>query len=153
MFAVRRAASGGGMVPAPVPTFTYGGTASNTATFTISNYNNNLSYTVTKSSGTGNTPSLNSITGVITMTGATGDFDMSVTSSSLKGGFSSTSTQPSRRIYTYYPYSYHYNGGPCSFSDGTGHFQYANCHYVGHAHAKNATPAGYTDSGSDWYRV
>jgi len=164
MFTVRRAASGGGMVPAPVPTFTYGGTSNGTTSFTISNYNSNLAYTVTKSTGSG-TPSLNAITGVITVTGLTqtansgtistpgGDFELSVTSSSAKGGFASNSNQPSRRLYTYYPYQYHYNGGPCSFHDNGGHFQYANCHYPAHTHAKNGTPSGYTDSGSDWYRI
>lgn len=165
MFAVRRAASGGGMVPAPVPTFTYNGTTSGTTSFTISNYNSNLAYTVTRSTGSG-TPSLNTSTGVITVSGLTqtansgtstptagGDFTLSVTSSSAKGGFTSNSNQPSRRLYTYYLYPYHYNGGPCSFHDNGGHFQYANCHYQAHAHAKNGTPSGYTDSGSDWYRV
>lgn len=165
MFAVRRAASGGGMVPAPVPTFTYGGTTSGTTSFTISNYNSNLAYTVTRSTGSG-TPSLNTSTGVITVTGLTqtansgtstptagGDFTLSVTSSSAKGGFTSNSNQPSRRLYTYYPYSYHYNIGPCPVAHPTGTIQYDNCHVQGHAHAKNGTPSGYTDSGSDWYRI
>ena len=154
MFSIRRAAASGGMIPAPVPTFTYGGTSSNTMTFTISNYNSNLAYTVSKVSGTGNAPSLNTANGVITTTGVTGDVYLSVTSSSAKGGFTSTSTQPSRRIYTYYPYSYHYNAGPCNVTMPEGaSAHYANCHNIAHGHAKNATPSGYTDSGSDWYRV
>lgn len=166
MFAVRRAAAGGGMVPAPVPTFTYGGTTSGTSSFTISNYNNLLSYTVTRSSGSG-TASLNTSTGVITVSGLTqtansgtstptagGDFTLTVNSSSAKGGFASTSTQPSRRLYTYYPYSYHYNSGPCGVTmpDGAS-AHYLNCHNVAHTHGKNATPSGYSDSGSDWYRI
>jgi len=165
MFGVRRAIAQSGIIPAPVPTFTYGGTSSGTASFTISNYNNRLSYTVTRTSGSG-TPSLNTSTGVITVSGLTqtansgtstptagGDFELAVNSSSIKGGFSSISTQPSRRLYTYYPYQYHYNGGPCSFHDNGGHFQYANCHYPAHTHGKNGTPSGYLDSGSDWYRI
>lgn len=165
MFAVRRAASGGGMVPAPVPTFTYGGTTSGTASFTISNYNNNLAYSVSRTTGSG-TPSLNTSTGVISVTGLTqtansgtstptagGDFELSVTSSSAKGGFTSNSTTPSRKLYTYYLYPYHYNIGPCSFSDAGQSYHYQNCHAQAHAHAKNGTPGGYTDSGSDWYRT
>jgi hypothetical protein len=153
MFAIRRAAASGGMVPAPTPTFSYGGTSSNIMTYTITNYNPNLAYTVSKLSGTGNAPSLNTANGVITTTGVTGDVDLSVTSSSAKGGFTSTSTQPSRRVYTYYSYTCQVNIGPCSFHDNGGHFQYQNCHGPGTCHAKNSTPAGYTDSGSEWYRV
>ena len=154
MYGLRRTSPTTGMIQSPIPTFSYGGTTSNTTTFTITNYNRDLSYSIVKTSGTGNTPSLNTNTGVITTTGVTGDINLSVQASAYKGGATSTSTQPSRRVYTFYSYTCQVNIGPCNVAmpDG-GSAHYANCHGPGTCHARSATPAGYSDSGSDWYRV
>lgn len=115
------------------------------ATYVILSYDANDQYTISLGSRSGNT---------VTLTG-TGNQISTVTPSPPKGGVSAPSKTFERRDYTYYFGVTGSNpNGPCDFLPGCGYI----CIYCASGNPnfgpiKNGTPAGFTDSFSEWWRV
>lgn len=150
-----------------------------TGQFIITNYNSSLVYTATLVSGSG-TASLNTSTGVYTLSGANSRF--SVTAAYGAGATQSTADFMERKAYTYTPVTtctdncasaYFWPAGNCpgpnccnAFNNCWGGGVDGNCAADGTiccggsrgqtcttTNVKNATPAGYTDSYGEWWRV
>lgn len=135
------AASGGRYTPSAA-SLTQGPTR---GTYRILSYNANDQYTITAGSRASD---------VVTLSGA-GTETSTVTPYPPKGGVTGTAQTYERRDYTYYYGVTGSNpGGPCDYLPGCGGL----CIYCAPGNPnygpfKSATPGGFTDSLSEWWRV
>lgn len=162
LLALISSAAGAGRFVADKPALTH----SAYGEFTITNYSSNLSYAVSVTSGTASISS-----GILTMSST--DATATITVSSPKGG--SLSSTAERKAYTYYytqsttctPNCRAISGncfdgsgscqgdGSCA-ADGTiccGGSQGSTCTTVTNGPYKNATPSGYSDDNSEWWKT
>lgn len=135
------AASGGRYIPAAA-SLDHGPTR---ATYKILSYSANDQYSITLGTRSGDT---------VTLSGS-GTQVSTVTPSPPKGGVTGTSKTFERRDYTYYYGVTGSNpGGGCDYLPGCGYL----CIYCASGNPnygpfKDATPPGFTDSYSEWWRV
>ena len=160
MLAVVAAGAAGGRFTAAKPTISH----SAYGQFTIDNYDANLTYTVSATSGSV------SRSGAVITASAT-DTVVTVTAGSIKGG-SGTPTTAERKAYTYYygtgqscSNNCQPGGGPSganscwcgSSSDGyqtcCGGCYGQTCTNYQTGPFKNSTPSGYADTYSEWWKI
>lgn len=152
-FALSTSAAGGRW--AALPSVTY----SSYGKFVISNYTTSANYTLTAATGTA---SLDSVTGVVTLSDTTTNCQVYATS--VKGGAPSAvktyyrQAHTSDPVYGYGSIGWNYEPGNCFYwaaQDGyCRNAIYGNNALVGYSD-HDYTPQGFTDAGSgnDWWKV
>lgn len=167
-----RFAVGGGSIPPPAPTISYGSLFNNGTQInaTINNYSTEYNYIVTVSPGTfSRTGSSISISNLVSGQ----SFNLLVIATSAKGLSTPSSAVTDRQPYTYRTETrtgtrfvdttscYTPSPGPtCPFGGNLNQAGTQCCIPSGYTETytytvsiKNDTPAGYLDSGYDWYKV